>query len=215
MSDGVDGVISDILNAIGAGIATVARKAFNAIQSVWNVSTDFWWRLGLGHFSLLDALTKLRDMAEWFGSRVGIGIWWIIHVFVPKWVQNAVSEVMRWVVAGLTQLRNVLTALVHDVITWASRLISAIQTALNRFITWVETEIGKLWHDLTATIKIVSHFLTDPAVLVGWFWDALWAKVKDWARSNEEWLARWLLARAIRGTIGLADIIENLIIRIL
>lgn len=215
MADGVGGVIDDILNAIGAGAAVVAKKAFNAIKSVWNTSTDFWWRLAQGHFSLTDAINKLREVAQWFSSRAGIAIWWIIHTYVPKWVQNAVSDVVSWISRIINDIRSLISRVEQDIVRWATSLINRIVDTVTGLIRWAQAQIGQLWHDLTAVIHTVTHFLTNPAVLVAWLWDTAILYAREWVRSHEEAFARWFLATAVRGTQRLAAIIEELIIRIL
>lgn len=215
MGDGVGDVIGNILDTIGSGFSRAIRSIYNAITSVWSVSTDFWWRVALKQFDLVDVFDRIKHLGNWFTGNVRNCLWWLIHDFVPRMIRYAVDRISSWVSAVVNDIRSTLSRLINDVISWVTRIINDIRNIIDRVISWAQREISQLWHDLTATIRIVQHFLTNPSILVEWIWDALWTRVWQWVRSHEEWIARWLLANAIRGALSFAHLVEDMIVRIL
>lgn len=208
-------IIGNILSTIDAGFSKVVRAIWAAISSVWNVSTDFWWRIAQVAFPGVQIIADLRRLAQWFASRAGIAVWWIIHVLVPRSITVAVDAVTSWISRIINDIRQVISTVYHAALDFAQKLVNALHNLVNQILHWAQQEIGKLITDLRALKDFVTHFLTDPRVLVEWLWNAFWAKARDWVIRHEEWAARWFLARAVSVTVFAARIIEDIIVRIL
>lgn len=215
MADGIGGFIDDILGAIGDGADAIGRKVWAAVTSIWNVSTDFWWRILVEHSFAADVIRTVRNWAQSFIGHVFTTLKWIITTAIPRFVQNAVDTLSRWVSRLVDELRNAISSVYHTIVRWATDLFNRVSDYIRHVENWATHEISSIWNNLRAVIAKVNHFLTDPFVLVEWFWDAIIAKTKRWVRENEEFFARWFLARIIGGTVRLARVLEDLIIRIL
>ena len=196
------------------GLSTVDRlvdQLRNILATFWSALVSFFTeQMQAAGYVAVSAGDVAWQSIQLMIALVNLGIY-IPSVLLPRWLSNVISQAEGMIANAIRQLRQDIDAVITDVRNWVSQLWHDVLTEARNAITDIRNTLASVWQVLLWVRDRVTQLLTDPAILAQWIFQPLLHYAGQWAKANAVALGRWALAGAVDMTVRGASFIENVI----
>lgn len=197
------------------GPNTVAELA----KRVWNMmSTFIAWLIGLfvlwvsAMVILFYACVHLSTGVAEYVIAVEGAVFRILYIRLPLSIANAAQAAAHYAETLFGQAVTLARSLLTQAVDLARTLFGQVLSYAQAQVAAIMGRIADIVRLLNATATRVFQLLTDPHALADWIAGVIIQAVFRWIVGNADALARWAFSVAIRGAVGAAALIEQVIV---
>lgn len=201
-----------IIASKASSVQDLANKVWTAITNLKNVLVDLFVHWVWSVIYLMQAAGHLAGgVIEFLGA-----VRWKLDGILVVWLPNAIASALNTAEAYagrlINDLRGYVDALVTNAIHLAQQLIGDLSAWARAQVASIVDTVNRVITLLNDVARRVYQLLTDPRALADWVAGNIVQAVFRWIVGNAESLARWGFSVAIRGAIGAAGLLEQVIV---
>ena len=193
-------------------VADLSRRVLNMVNAfiAWLIGMFVRWVFAA--VLLLYAFIHLATGVADYVIAVEGAVFRILYVRLPVALANAAQAAAHYAESLFSQAVGLARSLVSEAIALARSLVGQLTAYVLAEVANIAGRIADIVRLLNTVATRVSQLLTDPRALADWIAGAIVQAVFRWVVGNAEALARWGLSVAIRGAIGAAGLLEQVIV---
>lgn len=202
-----------VRNIVGA-LLTPIRTTVRILTGLWHTFISFF-HLIRGHWHAI--WRNVWWAHRWINNYLGVNEF--AHLVTRlKSIPQAVSRFWHW-------LEKWINKYVHAWVRFLKHLISTVEHALHKFISfvwdhlvsfskWATRKIGELFSWVTKVGYRIADLVLHPEKLVTWFLPKLLGPLVRFLISRRSAIGRWFIRTAVSATAEFAHLAEDVIVRI-
>lgn len=184
------------------------RRITGHIASVWNA-------LGASVGALYVAVANWRGQLAQFVVTVAHGLWWLRNVYVPGRLNALQSTIVGLINSAVNAARNNVMAVVLGLERWISDRVYELGRLIGSLTAWATTQLARVDVFLATLLRMLAHVTSGPVVLAEWLIGALYQAALRRLYAERDRIFQWLFRSSQAFTRWLADVIEDMIVRML
>lgn len=204
-----------LISLLPSYLSNPARWLADRIYGVYTDSVKFSKWIKGGVKSLRDKVKYFVDNARSFATEVLATFTWLMGVWVPKLIANAVRTARDYLLGKIAAARSYASGIVNELRNWAARKISEVNAFIGDTIAWATRKLNEIRDTLTRIRDIVTTLLASPERLATWLVGAMIDAIIDHALQRRERILKWVINNSLSFTVAVAREVERFIMRFL
>lgn len=193
-------------------VQDLANKVWTAITDLKNVLVDLFVHWVWSVIHLMQGVGHLAGGVLAFLGAVRWKLDGILVVWLPQAIARAINTAVSYTDRLIADVRGFVVAEINAAVSFARQLVNALAAWAQAQVASIVDHIGKIVALLNAVARLVAKLLTDPRAMADWIAGNIVQAVFRWIVGNAEAIARWGFSMAIRGAVGAAGLLEQIIV---